>query len=108
MRYPLPLFRQGSTAALGVDSSLSILVTPQIDYLRYDNLWDTDLRVARVFKFQKVNVRAIGDLFNVFNANTVLVRVNNLGATTPGPTAFNAISQNLSPRIFRVGLVVGF
>jgi len=50
-----------------------------------------------------VNVRAIGDVFNVFNANTVLVRNNNLASTT-----FNAISQNLSPRIFRVGLVVGF
>jgi hypothetical protein len=74
-----------------------------MDYFRYDNLWDTDLRVARAFKFQKVNVRAIGDLFNVFNANTVLVRNNNLGSTS-----FNAISQNLSPRIFRVGLVVGF
>jgi hypothetical protein len=93
---------------MGSDSGLQVLVTPTMDYFRYDNLWDTDLRVARVFKFQKLNVRAIGDLFNVFNANTVLVRVNNLGATTAGPTAFNAISQNLSPRIFRVGLVVGF
>jgi len=106
--YPFPLFRQSTSANMGSDSGLQVLVTPTMDYFRYDNLWDTDLRVARVFKFQKLNVRAIGDLFNVFNANTVLVRVNNLGATTAGPTAFNAISQNLSPRIFRVGLVVGF
>jgi len=74
-----------------------------MDYFRYDNLWDTDLRVARAFKFQRLNVRAIGDLFNLLNANMVLVRNNNLASTS-----FNAISQNLSPRIFRVGLVVGF
>jgi hypothetical protein len=106
--YPFPLFRQGSTAALGVDSSLSILVTPQIDYLRYDNLWDTDLRVAHTFKTQMggnaaFTVRLIGDVFNAFNANTVLVRSNNITSTT-----FNLIAQNLSPRIFRIGLVFGF
>jgi hypothetical protein len=106
--YPFPLFRQSPSnnpnpGAMGADSGLQILVTPTMDYFRYDNLWDTDVRIARAFKLQKVTVRAIGDLFNVFNANTVLVRNNNLGSTS-----FNAISQNLSPRIFRVGLVVGF
>lgn len=37
------------------------------------------------------------------NANTALVRVNNITSTT-----FNALAQNLSPRIARVGVVVGF
>jgi hypothetical protein len=101
--YPFPLFRQGSTPALGVDSGISVLVTPQIDYLRYDNLWDTDLRVARSFKAQRLNLRLIGDVFNAFNSNTVLVRGNNVTSTS-----LNVIAQNLSPRIFRVGLVVGF
>jgi hypothetical protein len=106
--YPMPLFRQGSTAALGADSGLSILVSPQIDYIRYDNLWDTDLRIARAFKprlgnSSAMNIRVIGDVFNAFNANTVLVRSNNITSTT-----FNLIAQNLSPRIFRIGLVFGF
>lgn len=101
--YPFPLFRQGSTAALGADSSLSVLVTPQIDYMRYPNLWNTDLRIARTFRAQRVNIRLIGDLFNTMNANTVLVRSNNITSTT-----VNTIAQNLSPRIFRIGLVVGF
>ena len=77
--YPYPLFRQGSTAALGGDSTLSVLVVPAIDYLRYPNLWNTDLRVARTFKAQRVSVRLIGDVFNAFNANTVLVA----GTTSP-------------------------
>jgi hypothetical protein len=39
----------------------------------------------------------------VFNANTVLVRNNNILSTT-----FNQIAQNLSPRILRVGVQVRF
>ena len=98
--YPFPLFR---TQALGADTGLSVLVTPLIDTFRYDNVWDTDLRVARTFKLRSVSLRVIGDLFNVTNANTVLVRNNNVLST-----AFNTIGQNLSPRIFRAGLTVGF
>jgi hypothetical protein len=97
--YPFPLFR---TQALGGES-LSVLVTPTVDYFRYDNVWDTDVRLARAFKFQTLSLRFIGDVFNLANANTVLVRNNNILATT-----FNQIGQNLSPRIFRIGVEVGF
>jgi len=61
------------------------------------------VRVARDFKFSGVTVRGMFDVFNLFNANTVLVRNNNLGSTT-----FNQIAQNLSPRIFRLGVEVKF
>src|SRR6185295_16849647 len=94
--YPFPLFR---TQALGADTNIPVLVTPLVDTFRYDNVWDTDLRAAKTFKLRTVNVRLIGDLFNVFNANTALVRKNNVLSTS-----FNALAQNLSPRIFRVGL----
>jgi hypothetical protein len=98
--YPFPLFR---TQALGADSGMQVLVTPAIDTFRYDALWNTDLRVARAFKFRAMNLRVMGDLFNVMNANTVLIRNNNVLSTQ-----FNAVAQNLSPRIFRIGMVVGF
>ncbi len=101
--YPFPLFRQGTTAALGGDSGLSILVTPAMDYLRYPNLWNTDFRVSKQFKAERVNIRGIVDVFNIFNANTALVRNNNIASTT-----FNSLAQNLSPRIARLGLVIGF
>jgi hypothetical protein len=102
--YPFPLFRQGTTAALGGDSTLQVMVTPAIDYFRYPNLWNTDLRAARTFRANKLTIRGILDAFNVFNANTALVRNNNIG----NAQTFNVLAQNLSPRIFRVGLVVGF
>jgi outer membrane receptor for Fe3+-dicitrate len=102
--YPYPLYRQGTTAALGADSGLQILVTPAIDSLRYPNLWNTDFRIAKQFKAKEtVSIRGIFDVFNVFNSNTALVRNNNIASPT-----FNTLAQNLSPRIARVGLVVGF
>ena len=97
--YPFPLFRQ---QALGGES-LAVHITPTIDYFRYDSVWDTDVRAARAFKFGTVTLRVVGDVFNLFNANTVLVRNNNVLSTT-----FNQIAQNLSPRIFRLGLEVKF
>jgi hypothetical protein len=102
--YPFPLYRQGTTATLGADSSLKVLVSPAMDYLRYPTLWNTDFRASRQFKIaERVTIRGIIDVFNVFNANTALVRNNNIGATT-----FNALAQNLSPRIARGGLIIGF
>jgi hypothetical protein len=101
--YPFPIVRQGTSATLGADSALTVLVSPEMDTFRYPNLWNTDLRVARDFRAARVNLRLIGDLFNVFNANTALVRVNNNGASN-----FQLLAQNLSPRIFRVGAVLGF
>jgi hypothetical protein len=61
------------------------------------------LRVAKTFEVSRMNLRLIGDLFNVANANTAVVRQRNLAATN-----FDVLAQALSPRIFRVGVVVGF
>ncbi len=101
--YPFPWFRPGTTAALGSDSSLNVLVVPAIDYVRYPNVWDTDLRVARDFKVASVRIRGMFDIFNLFNANTALVRNGNITATTYGQLA-----QNLSPLIARIGVQIGF
>ena len=98
--YPFPIFRAGSAAALGADSSLSVLVTPAIDTFRYPNLWNTDLRIARSFQASRVSIRAIAD---VFNANTTLIKGNNIAATN-----LNVITTNLSPRTARFGFVLSF
>jgi len=101
--YPRPFTRTGTTAALGADSGITVLLSPEIDASRYPNLWNTDIRVAKQFTFDRARVRAIFDVFNIMNANTALVRVNDVTSPT-----FNALAQNLSPRIARVGIVVGF
>jgi hypothetical protein len=48
-------------------------------------------------------VQFIADGFNILNANTELVRVRNAASAN-----YRALSQNLSPRIWRLGLRVGF
>jgi hypothetical protein len=61
------------------------------------------MRVAKEFRLQHTRVRVMADVFNLLNANTALVRVNNITSTT-----FNVITQNMTPRILRFGVVVGF
>ena len=79
-------------------------MTPTIDYFRYDNVWDADVRArAAVQVPDALAARRSATSSTSFNANTVLVRNNNLGSTT-----FNQIAQNLSPRIFRLGVEVKF
>jgi len=98
--YPFPVF---ATADLGRDGTANVLVAPTIDSFRYDDLWNVDLRVAKTITARRLNVQLIGDLFNVLNTNTVLIR--NRAITS---TVFDEIAQNVSPRIFRVGAIVGF
>jgi hypothetical protein len=97
--YPFPLYR---AQALGSDS-LNVLVSPAVDTFRYPNVWNTDVRLAREFALQTVKIKLMGDVFNLMNANTALLRVNNIGASN-----FNALSQNITPRILRLGVTVGF
>jgi hypothetical protein len=59
--------------------------------------------VARAFDVKGAEMRLMADLFNVFNANTALIRVRNADAPN-----FRALAQNLSPRILRLGVTVGF
>ncbi len=98
--YPFPIYR---SVGLGTDSTRRVLVSPELDTFRLDNLWNLDLRAAKTFHVGRTNLEVMGDLFNVFNANTALVRGRNIGAAT-----FNQISQNLSPRILRFGLRATF
>ncbi len=97
--YPLPPFRQ---VALGFDQ-LRVLVTPEVDTYRLDNIWNTDLRIARAFQVRGARLELIGDIFNLLNANTELARVRNADAAN-----YRALAQNLSPRILRIGVRAGF
>jgi len=92
-----------ATASLGVDGSHQILLLPAIDDARLDNVWNVDLRFAKNVRFGRSNLNFVADLFNVFNNNVELQR--NRIATG---SAFNQLNQNLSPRILRFGVRVGF
>jgi hypothetical protein len=97
---PYPLF---VNAALGQDGTQRVLVTPSVDYLRFKDLWDLDLRLQKNLKFGRGNAVISLDLFNVFNSNTELNRQRNLKAAN-----FQLLTDNLSPRIRRIGMRLGF
>jgi hypothetical protein len=97
---PFPIFQ---SADLGRDGTIRVLVSPEVDTFRFDDIWNLDLRGAKNINYDRFNVQLVADLFNVFNANPVLNRQRNI--TNP---AFNRITTNLSPRILRFGIRVGF
>ena len=97
---PYPIF---APAALGVDGTLRVLVSPELDTFRFDDVWNLDLRAAKTFQVERLNLQVVADLFNVMNANTELNRQRNVTAGN-----FGQLTQNLSPRILRFGVRVGF
>jgi hypothetical protein len=97
---PYPIFQP---AALGLDGTIRVLVSPEIDTFRFDDIWNLDLRGAKNFTYDRFNLQLVADLFNVMNANTELNRQRNITSS-----AFGRLTQNLSPRILRFGVRVGF
>jgi hypothetical protein len=90
------------STSLGLDGSHNVLVVSEIDDVRLDDVWNVDLRLAKNIRFARGNVNLVADLFNVFNNNVELQRNRQIGAT------FNQLNQNLSPRIVRFGVRIGF
>ena len=97
---PYPYFRN---ASLGREGSVRVLLNPELDTIRFETLWNLDLRLAKNVKFGRGSLQLIGDLFNVRNSNTEITRERNAAATT-----FRVIGSNLSPRILRFGARLGF
>jgi len=97
---PFPIYR---SVALGLDGSQRVLVSPAVDTFRFEDLWNLDFRLAKNLKFGGSNIVLTADLFNVLNSNTELNRQRNIGST-----AFNQLTSNLSPRILRFGMRLGF
>jgi hypothetical protein len=93
---PFPIYRN---ASLGRDGTLRVLLTPELDTIRFPHLWDLDFSVSKNIRFGRGSLKVIADLFNALNANTEINRTRNLGATN-----FNALQSNLSPRVLRLGL----
>ena len=103
--YAMPLIVRASA---GADGAVRALATPTVDENRYPNLWDLDLRLAKIFKISSgpsfaPRIIVSADLFNVFNSDTVLSRNRQFGSA-----AYRSINEILSPRILRVGVKFQF
>jgi len=65
-----------------------------------------DARVSKRFNWSRVNFNFDFDMFNLFNSDTVLGRQYDLRRT--GATGFDKTLEIMNPRIFRLGVRVGF
>jgi hypothetical protein len=87
----------------GGDGRVRALATSTLDQIRYPNLWDLDLRVAKTVTIQRARFLLSADMFNVLNVGTVLAQNRNLAAGAVG-----TINEIIAPRILRVGLKFQF
>ena len=95
-----PLFLN---VALGSDGTTHVLATPKVDSVRYDNVWDVDLRLAKNVKMGRATVTLSAEGFNLFNSNTTLQVNRQINTSTS-----LRINEIMSPRIVRVGARLSF
>jgi hypothetical protein len=100
--YPMPIVL--ILPAGGDGSGLRALGTSEIDEVRYDTMWNLDIRLAKRIQFGGGrNLELIGDLFNLLNNDIVLERNRIANGDN-----FNDINEVISPRILRFGIRVTF
>jgi hypothetical protein len=96
--YAEPYYRDRVNTNDQVVPTKSILLTTAIDQFRLDAVSMFDARVEKQFKFGTTNLALDFDVFNLFNANTVLQYQVNARVST-----FNSIQEITQPRIIRLG-----
>jgi hypothetical protein len=82
--------------------AIAVLLDP-IGSKRFPNLVTMDFRVDRAFTFGAMKLLPSFDVFNLFNANTVMGQRTNQNATNA-----NQVFGILAPRIARIGVMVTF
>ena len=78
-----------------------VLLSPTVDGNRLPMVNSLDARVEKAFKFSTTTVAVDLDVFNLFNAGTVLGRQYDV--TRSGATGYNQILEVMNPRIARIG-----
>jgi hypothetical protein len=103
-------FRNGQPLALRLWASPLALrshVRPNLGILEPNTMFEkrltqVDLRVTKVVRLRDVRLQGMFDVYNAFNANTVLALNNTYGSTWLRPTAI------LAGRLFKFGVQLDF
>jgi len=80
----------------------TVLLVPTVDAFRLPAVTSLDGRVEKKFRFGSAQIALDFDLFNLFNAGTVLGR--QYDARLTGATGFNEVLEIMNPRIARLGV----
>jgi hypothetical protein len=125
--YSIPytaIVRTTSIASGGTGEGNKTLLVPQtVQTFRNDDVKELDLRFAKDIRVSRVGLTLSVDLFNAFNAQTILQRNVGLCSVSQASTASatancnatanltanaNRVAEVLSPRVFRLGARVSF
>ncbi|MEK6373958.1 MAG: carboxypeptidase regulatory-like domain-containing protein [Acidobacteriota bacterium] len=103
--YPSPL-RDNIT---GLRGGTLPVVLDDMGEIRFDNVYELDLRIAKDFRFaNRVGITVSGDLFNAPNKRTVLQR-NTIVLQNEAPLASGwRITELQAPRVWRLGAKLNF
>ena len=76
----------------------------QISDRRYEDLWTVDLGIGKVINLKAGTLELRGEIFNLLDSDTILSRK----VRVDQPTNTDAITENLSPQILRLGASFNF
>jgi hypothetical protein len=103
--YPLPL-RDNVTGLPG--GTLNVVLNP-IGDVRFPNVYEFDLRLAKDFRFfNRTGLTLSGDLFNAPNQRTILQRTTNVLQNEKIRGSAYRITELQSPRVWRLGAKFNF
>jgi hypothetical protein len=101
--------RQGYPAVLrdnrtGLAGGTQAVILDPVGDVRFDNVYELDLRVAKDFRFMnRVGFTVSADLFNAPNKRTILQRETLILANGASRAAGWRITEMQAPRVWRVG-----
>jgi hypothetical protein len=91
----------GRNLAAGAAATVTVPIVPPQTMFE-DRLTQLDVRFTKILKVGRGRLQGMFDIYNIFNANTVLVSRN-----TYGPAWLNA-GQVLGARLFKFGAQLDF
>jgi hypothetical protein len=101
--YASPFFQLSDEAGDPLSPQKNVLLVDDVGANRLPTVHSFDGRVSKAITHQRLNVNLDLDLFNVFNASTVLGR--DFDASSG---AFDQVQEIMNPRIIRFGVRVSF
>ena len=97
--YGAPWYQDRVRSGDPVINNKTLMLTQTVDQFRLDPVTSFDVRAEKMFKFGASSAAIDFDVFNLFNAATILGYQYNARVTT-----YNTVQEIMQPRIARIGV----
>ncbi len=108
--YTAPLYVSHNFTDAGGRSASGVVSIGDFDTLRMDDIFNINMKVAKVFNLGSTKVDLAVEVFNVLNEDSVLQIQRRVasGAGANSDSTFGRINETLSPRLGRFSATVNF